>query len=221
MFIAGLVADPTIRAGFNDQVNLDWLGLYLPIAGFAVWRIVRGFRAEQYAVKMLGDDIATVRDTSITQEINPVIAEISVAVREYMTDFVEVEGYLPGQPGDPQVEAERVLGYRASKFSNGLRDLQTYYAKITHASECHDRKVSECKRTAFAVGVFGVAWTYILFGLSLTEVDVPLWTYFAAAIVGCFGLGWATAEWWSGNQSVNELSLLVRAANQTPAGGTN
>lgn len=222
MIFLELLLDPIVpKPGFNDKVNLGWLALYLPVAGFAGWRIIRGFRAERHAEKSLGEDIATVRDACLTQEINPVMAEISVSVRRYMVAFQEADNFMPGEPGDPRAEAERVLGYHVSSFATPIRQLEALYAKVARADECHDRKVAECQRTAVAIVFFVAAWTYTIGGLSLTTTQLPLWSYIVAIVAGCSALGWATAEWWDGTKAGNQLSRMVRAANQGPVGGTN
>lgn len=213
-------AASSLLASLSDKVELGWLAIYVPVAGALVWRIVRGLRAERYAEKSLGTDITTIRDAYLDNEITPTLARVAVSVREYMKTFEEV-AYLPGEAGDPQNEAERILGYRAPAFSDALKELQANYSTVAIATRTHDRKVAECQRSAWAFFILLGAWTYLGCAVAIKENDLPLWSIFCAVAGGCVAFGWAAAEWWAGNQETNALSKLVRAANQVPSGGTN
>lgn len=213
LFLAGQVPAQPVKIEFG------WLGLIVPIASLAFLCIVRAFSAEDRVRRDCDDQIADVRDSTMSAEIRPTLGAIIAKIQPYM-DWSQPGSFLPGEPGDPELEAARILGYRAATFSGPLTTLEEHYAKVHRARSTHGRCVAHAQRCGVAMGVFLIAWIYLGFRLSLPDVAFPAVLSIAAVTVLAGAGGWAAAEWWGSNREMNGLSVLARAARLLSGGET-
>ncbi|WP_155763141.1 hypothetical protein [Mycobacterium avium] len=220
--LSWLAEDEPHRFKFDSA----WLFLVTPVTLFAVAAIVRGFTAEDRVRNNCASKIGTVKDAVFSTEVHPALAEIVVKIYPYFPKeiaqiIIEDREYLRGQPGrDPELEATRILSYRAS-FATSLSSLEEHYGKIHRASSVHGRLVAHSQRCAAAMGFFLVAWLYISCYLMLPTVQFPnALTIFVVALFAA-SVGWAACEWWGANRENNAPSTLVRRAQQASTGQTS
>jgi len=207
------VADPT------SDVVFGWFALVVPVAAFAIRGIIRAFTAETWVLRDCGQNIQDVRDVALTSEIRPTLAAIVVAVHPYVD--LDSEGtFLPGEPGNPENEVQRVLAYRATTFSTPVAKLEEHYANVHRAACVHGRRVAHARRAGVAMAVFLLGWIYV--GVLLvfpqwSEAEGPLIP--VVAVLGV-SLGWASAEWLASNRENNHLSTLARVVRAKSQGET-
>ena len=222
MVLSLLAAENTHRLKFDSA----WLFLVTPVTLFALAAIVGGFTAEDRVRNNCASKIADVKDAIFSTEVHPALAEIVVKIYPYFpgeiaTIIVEKREYLRGQPGaDPELEATRILSYRAT-FANSLTSLEDHYGKIHSARSAHGRLVAHSKRCAAAMGFFLAAWLYISFYLMLPTVEFPNALTISVVAVFAASAGWAASEWWGSNRENNALSTLVREAQLASTGQTS
>lgn len=209
--LSWLAEDEPRRFKFDSA----WLFLVTPVTLFAAATLIRGLRAEDGVRKNCAEKIVAIKDTIVSDEIHPALANIIVNIYPYFPPhiaeiIVEKKEYLTGQPGsDPKFETTRILGYRTS-FAASLNSLEEHYGSIHRATSIHGRLVTHQLRCGAAMAVFLVGWVYFSCFLMLPNIAFPNALTIAAVIVMALSLGWAAAEWWGENRENNALSTLVR-----------
>jgi len=206
------VAAVAAKGGSGPELQLGWMGLIIPVSLAAISAIVRAFTAESRILKDCGDDVAQVRDGVLTDSVRPILASVIVRIQPYV-DFSK-KGFLPGEPGDPEIDTRRVLGANP-KFFDSYADLESRYAVIHRAQSVHDRRVGHAKRIGCAAFVFLLAWVYFGFWLCMPEVGFPIPLSLAALAVLAASLGWIGAEALGSVRESNHLSGLARQARTT------
>lgn len=201
------------------KIEFGWLVLIVPVGLFAIRCIVLAFSAEDRVRKECHDQVAKVRDSTVSAEIRPTLGRIIVKLQEYIT-WPEPGSFLPGEPGDPELQAARVLGYRQATFTDSLGSLEDHYLKIHQANGVHERRVAHAKRCGIAMFIFLLAWIYIGLWLSLPDFNFPNVFSVIAVAVGGMSVGWAASEWWGSNRENNQLSVLARGASELSGGET-
>ena len=199
------------KTGGVPELQLDWMGLIIPVAGLAITALVRAFTAKSRVLKDCGDDVASVRDLVLTDSVRPVLAGVIVRIQPYV-DFKK--RFLAGEPGDPEIETRRVLGANPT-FSDVYADLESHYAVIHRAQSVHDRRVAHANRIGLAAFIFLLAWVYFGFWLCMPSVDFPVIATVAALIVASGSLGWIGAEALGSVRESNNLSDLARKARNS------
>ena len=96
------------KTGSGPELQFGWMGLIIPVSVAAITAIVRAFTAKSRILKDCGDDVAEVRDVVLTANVRPVLAAVIVRIQPYV-DFSKKK-FLAGEPGDPEIETQRVLG---------------------------------------------------------------------------------------------------------------
>lgn len=199
------------KAGSGPELQLGWMGLIIPVSVAAITAIVRALTAKSRVLKDCGDDVASVRDLVLTDSVRPVLAAVIVRIQPYV-EFKK--RFLAGEPGDPEIEARRVLGANPT-FSDAYADLESHYAVIHRAQSVHGRRVAHAKRIGWAASAFLLAWVYFGFWLCMPTVDFPVLGSVAALIVGSGSLGWIGAEALGSVRESNTLSDLARKARNS------
>lgn len=200
-------------------IELGWLALVLPIAGAAITYIVRAFAAENRVRQECNDLAVDVRESTVSADVRPTLASIIVSIHPYM-DWPTQGSYLPGEAGDPEIEAARILGYQAATFSDAFTSLEEHYTKIHRANSVHGSRVAHARRCGIAMSIFLVTWGYIGVWLILPALNFPSSITFGVVTLLAGSAGWAACEWWSSNQEMNNLSVLAREARQRSGGKT-
>lgn len=218
-WIFGLLLASQQTADKPLKIEFAWLALILPVAGFAISGVVRAFTAEDRVRRDCDDQIVEVHDSTVSAEIRPTLGFIIVKIQPYM-HWSDPSSYLPGEPGDPQLDAARILGYRQASFSDAFGALEDHYVKIHRANAVHGLLVGHARRSGGAMFIFLVAWIYLSLWLLLPNVDFPIAASVAAVVALAGSGGWAASEWWSSNRENNALSVLAREARQLSGGKT-
>jgi hypothetical protein len=218
-WVFGLLLASPQAAAKPLKIEFAWLALVLPVAGFALSSVVRAFTAEDRVRRDCHDQVVEVRDSTVSAEIRPTLGTIIVKIQPYM-HWPDPSSYLPGEPGDPQLDAARILGYRQASFSDAFGALEDHYVKIHSANAVHGLRVGHARRSGGAMFIFLVAWIYLSLWLTLPDVYFPNVTSVAAVAVLAVSGGWAASEWWSSNRENNVLSVLAREASQLSGGRT-
>lgn len=208
----GWIAAAAAETGSEPELQLGWMGLIVPVSIAAISAIVRAFTAKSRILKDCGDDVTDVRDLVLTESVRPVLASVVVRIHT-IVDFSKKK-FLPGEPGDPEMEARRVLGANPT-FSDYYADLESHYAVIHRAQSVHGRRVAHAKRIGWAAFTFLLAWVYVGVWLCLPSVDFPVPASVAALIVGSGSLGWIGAEALGSVRESNNLSDLARKARNS------
>jgi hypothetical protein len=201
----------TAKTGSGPDLQLGWMGLIIPVSVAAITAIMRAFTAKSRVLKDCGDDVASVRDLVLTDSVRPVLAALIVRIHPYV-DFKKK--FLPGEPGDPEIETRRILGANPT-FSDAYADLESHYAVIHRAQSVHGRRVAHAKRIGWAAFFFLLAWMYFGFWLCLPSVGFPVLASVAALIVGSGALGWIGAEALGSVRESNSLSDMARTARNS------
>lgn len=199
------------KGGAGPELQLGWMGLIVPVAIAAITAIVRAFTAKARILKDCGDDVSSVRDLVLTDRVRPVLAAVVVAIQPYV-DFKKK--FLAGEPGDPEMEARRVLGANPT-MADAYADLESHYAVIHKAQSVHGRRVAHAHRIGWASLTFLLAWVYFGFWLCMPSVDFPVLASVAALIVGSGSLGWIASEALGSARESNNLSDLARQARNS------
>ncbi len=187
------------------------MGLIIPVSVAAITAVVRAFTAKARVLKDCGDDVASVRDLVLTASVGPVLAAVIVRIQPYV-DFDKE--FLAGEPGDPEVEAQRVLGANPT-FADAYAALESHYAEIHRAQSVHGRRVAHAKRIGFAAFAFLLSWVYFGFWLCMPSVDFPVVASALALTVAAASLGWIGAEALGSVRESNNLSDLARKARKS------
>ncbi|QTF71144.1 hypothetical protein [Arthrobacter woluwensis] len=188
------------------------MSLIIPVAIAAISAIVRAFTARTRVLKDCGDDVAAVRDFVLTVNVRPALAAVIIRIRPYV-DFNK-KRFLAGEPGDPVIEIQRVLGVNPT-FANDYADLESHYSEIHRAQSVHDRRVAHAVRIGWAAFAFLLAWVYFGFWLCMPSVDFPVFATVCALIVGAGSLGWIGAEALGSVRERDILSELTRKARNS------
>lgn len=191
------------------ELQLGWMSLVLPVAIAAIGAIIRAFTAESRILKDCGDDVAHVRDLVLSERVRPTIAAVIVNIQPYV-DFT-AQSFLPGEPGDPEIETRRVLGANPI-FFNSYAALESDYSEIHRAQSVYDRRVEHVKRIGIAASVFLVAWIYAGLWLCMPTVNFPVALSLIVLVVLGTTLGWICAEALGSVRESNYLSSLARKA---------
>jgi hypothetical protein len=199
------------KTGSGPELQLGWMGLIVPVSVAAITAIVRAFTAKSRVLKDCGDDVASVRDLALTDDVRPVLAALIVRIQPYV-DFKRK--FLAGEPGDPEIETRRVLGANPT-FADTYADLESHYAVIHRAQSVHGRRVAHAKRIGWAAFAFQLAWVYFGFWLCMPSVDFPVLASEFALMVGSAALGWISAEALGSVRESNTLSDLARNARNS------
>lgn len=200
----------------GSELQLGWMGLIAPVSIAAITAIVRAFTAESRILKDCGDDVVQVRDGVLTENVRPILASVIVRMQPYV-DFSK-RRFLPGEPGDPEIDTRRVLGANPTFFES-YAELEAHYAVIHRAQSVHDRRVDHAKRIGWAAFVFLLAWVYFGFWLCMPSVDLPEQLSLAALVIAAASLGWIGSEALGSARESNYLSGLARKA-RTSGGST-
>lgn len=203
------------RTGDGPELQLGWMGLIIPVSAAAITAIVRAFTAETRVLKDCGADVVSVRDLVLTARVRPVLAAVIVRIQPYV-DFKKT--FLAGEPGDPEIETQRVLGANPT-FADAYTALEFHYAEIHRAQSVHDRRVAHARRIGWGAFVLLLAWVYFGFWLCMPSVDLPVLSTVLALIIGAGSLGWIGAEALGSVRESNTLSDLARKA-RTLGGST-
>lgn len=193
------------------ELQLGWMGLIIPVSVAAITAVVRAFTARARVLKECGDDVTSVRDLVLTDSVRPVLAAVIVRIQPYV-DFKKK--FLAGEPGDPEIEARRVLSGNPT-FADVYADLEFHYAEIHRAQSVHGRRVAHAMRIGCAAFAFLLAWVYFGFWLCMPSVDFPTLVSVSALIVGSGSLGWIGAEALGSVRESNTLSDLARKARNS------
>jgi hypothetical protein len=210
--VNALVVAAAAKGGSGPELQLGWMGLIIPVSITAITAIVRAFTAESRILKDCGDDVAEVRDGVLTDNVRPILASVIVRIQPYV-DFTK-KRFLPGEPGDPEIDTRRVLGANP-KFFDSYAELESHYAVIHRAQSVHDRRVGHAKRIGCAAFVFLLAWVYFGFSLCMPSVDFPIPLSLVALFVLAGSLGWIGAEALGSVRESNYLSGLARMARNS------
>lgn len=204
----GWIVAATAKADGWPELQLGWMGLIIPVSALAITAITRAFTAETRVLKDCRDDVTAVRDSVLTGNVRPVLAALIVRIRPYLNFDAE---FLPGEPGDPEIEARRVLGANPT-FAESYSNLESHYAEIHQAQSVHDRRVAHAKRIGWAATVFLPAWVYFGLWLCLPSVNFPSFVTGCVLSIGAGSLGWIGAEALGSVRERNALSHLARRA---------
>jgi hypothetical protein len=218
-WIVGLLLASQQESNKPLKIEFGWLALILPVMGFALTYVIRGVTAEDRVRRECQDQAVEVRDSIMSAEIRPALATIIVKIQPYMK-WPDPSVYLPGEPGDPELEAARILGYWQAPFGDAFAALEDHYIKIHRATAVHGRRVAHARRCGIAMFTFLIAWIYLGFWLSLPGVDFATASLLIAVVVLAASSGWAASEWWSSNRENNTLSVLAREASRLSGGKT-
>lgn len=200
-----------VKTGIGPELQLGWMGLIIPVSFVAITAIAHAFTAKTRISKDCGDDVASVRDFVLTDNVRPVLAAVVVRTRPYV-DFKKK--FLAGEPGDPEIETRRVLGANPT-FADAYSDLESHYAEIHRAQSVHGRRVAHAKRIGWAALTFLLALVYFGFWLCMPSVDFPILASMFALVIGSGSLGWIGAEALGSARESNTLSDLARKARNS------
>lgn len=200
------------KTGSALELQLGWMSLIIPVSIPAITAIVRAFTATTRVSKDCGDDVASVRDLVLTDNVRPVLAAVIVRIQPYV-DFKKKK-ILAGEPGDPEIEIRRVLGANPT-FADAYAELESHYAQIHRAQSVHGRRVAHLKRIGWAAFTFLLAWVYFGFWLCMPSVDFPVAASVCVLIVGSGSLGWIGAEALGSVRESNILSDLAQKARNS------
>jgi hypothetical protein len=218
-WIVGFLVASLQESNKPVKIEFGWLAVILPVTGFALTYVIRAFTAEDRVRRECQDQTVEVRDSTMSAEIRPALATIIVQIQPYMK-WPDPSVYLPGEPGDPELEAARILGYWQAPFTDAFATLEDHYVKIHRATAVHGRRVAHARRCGIAMFTFLIAWMYLSFWLSLPDVDFPTASLLIALAVLAASSGWAAAELSSSNRENNTLSVLAREASRLSGGKT-
>lgn len=220
---AGVVLGVVSAAPGDDfQLNrgLGWLALALPLLAFTVGVVARSLTAEDRVRRQCDEEANAVRDCVMSLEVRPTLGRIIVAIHPYVPWPADPASFLPGEPGDPEVEAIRILGYRAATFSEPLSRLEAHYIKV-HSARCvHERRVGHEHRIGLAMALFFLPCAYLSLWLCMPSVPLPDPLTLTMLTAGAATCGWAGAEWLASGRETNALSTLAREARATSGGLT-
>lgn len=193
------------------DLQLGWLGLFIPVSAVAITAIVRAFTAESRVDKDCGTDVASVRDSVLAYCVSPVLASVVVRIHPYVNFENQV---LEGEAGDPRIEAQRVLGANPT-FADDYANLESQYAKIHRAQSVFDRRVSHAKRIGWAASTFLTTWLYFGFWFCMPSINFPVPMSVVALIIGSVAAGWIGAEALGSARESNSLTNLAREARRS------
>lgn len=212
--VAGTHLEPT------DSLQLGWIALILPIAVGVCSLIARAFMAESRVSRDCEEQITSVRDRVLSENVRPILATLVINVYPYVQPYMVFSNIkaLKGEPGDPEFETRRVLGSNPSLY-DFYSGLEGQYGSIHEAKSVLARRVGHAQRMGVASFVFLLSWVYVGFLLCMPKIEFPApITVFSILLLG-LAVGWMGAEFLGSVREGNRLAVLARQA-QVAGGST-
>jgi hypothetical protein len=216
-------AIPSTGSPSPHQVQYGWFALILPIAGVALRNFVGGFTAENRIRDECHSRVTWLREALITRDVRNALALIAVRVHA-KAKWPPTTGIRAAisrdDPGNPESEAVRVIGYWAAEFSEPIESLEHHFDSISQATSTHMDLVRFARYNAVSSGVFLAPWLYIGVLLLFPWLPRPPAAVLPAAVLLGLAVGWSASCWWFANHRRNALSRLERATPPLQEGST-